>query len=114
MGSGFYFIRDNKWGASNPFQTQTILQNGVSTVVQLKPDDRRQQFGGTLGGPIQKDKVFFFFSYDQQARKFPGVAAPSNPAAFFAPLLGGRTGDLRAARHLAGAGRRTVCRFCRG
>ena len=84
MGSGFYFIRDNKWGASNPFQTQTILQNGVSTVVQLKPDDRRQQFGGTLGGPIQKDRVFFFFSYDQQARKFPGVAAPSNPAAFFA------------------------------
>ena len=104
MGSGFYFIRDNKWGASNPFQTQTILQNGVSTVVQLKPDDRRQQFGGTLGGPIQKDKVFFFFSYDQQARKFPGVAAPSNPAAFFARLLGGRAGDLRAARHLAGAG----------
>ena len=84
MGSGFYFLRDNKWGALNPFQTQTILQNGVSTVVQLKPDDRRQQFGGTLGGPIQKDKVFFFFSYDQQARKFPGVAAPSNPAAFFA------------------------------
>lgn len=84
MGSGFYFLRDNKWGSLNPFQTQTILQNGVSTTVQLKPHDRRQQFGGTVGGPIRKDKVFFFFSYDQQARKFPGVAAPSNPAAFFA------------------------------
>ena len=22
-GSGFYFLRDNKWGATNPFQTQT-------------------------------------------------------------------------------------------
>ncbi|OFW15770.1 MAG: hypothetical protein A3F69_01180 [Acidobacteria bacterium RIFCSPLOWO2_12_FULL_66_10] len=84
-GSGFYFLRDNKWGATNPFQTQTVLQNGVNTQVQLKPNDRRQQFGGTVGGPIEKDKVFFFFfSYDQQARKFPGVAAPSNPGAFFA------------------------------
>ncbi len=83
-GSGFYFLRDNKWGATNPFQTQSILQNGVNTTVQLKPEDRRQQFGGTIGGPIQKDKVFFFFSYDQQKRKFPGVAAPSNPGAFFA------------------------------
>ena len=52
----------------------------------LKPKDRRQQFGGTVGGPIEKDKLFFFFSYDQQARNFPGVAAPSNPGAFFAPF----------------------------
>ena len=28
-GSGFYFIRDNKWGATNPFQTQTVLVNGA-------------------------------------------------------------------------------------
>ena len=68
-------------------------QNGVSTVVPLKPKDRRQQFGGTVGGPIQKDKLFFFFSYDQQVRKFPGVAAPSNPAAFFAPLQRRRADD---------------------
>src|SRR5205085_3254878 len=81
-----YFIRDNKWAAINPFQTQTQLVNGVSTTVQLKPADRRQQFGATVGGPIRKDRVFFFFSYDQQKRRFPGVAAPSNPAAFFAPF----------------------------
>jgi hypothetical protein len=85
-GSGFYFIRDNKWGATNPFQTQTVLRDGVNTTVQLKPKDRRQQFGGTVGGPIAKDKVFFFFSYDQQARNFPGVAAPTNPSSFFAPF----------------------------
>ena len=30
-GSGFYFLRDNKWGANNPFQTQTVLVDGVST-----------------------------------------------------------------------------------
>jgi outer membrane receptor protein involved in Fe transport len=85
-GSGFYFIRDNKWGSTNPFQTQTQLINGTSTTVQLKPKDRRQQFGATIGGPIRRDRVFFFFSYDQQKRNFPGVAAPSNPAAFFAPF----------------------------
>src|SRR5206468_1528049 len=80
-GSGFYFIRDNKWGATNPFQTQMQLVGGVPTTVQLKPKDRRQQFGGTIGGPIRRDRAFFFFSYDQQKRKFPGVAAPNNPAA---------------------------------
>ncbi len=85
-GSGFYFIRDNKWGATNPFQTQTVIVDGVNTQVQLKPKDRRQQFGGTLGGPIRSDHAFFFFSYDQQARNFPGVAVPSNPASFFAPF----------------------------
>jgi hypothetical protein len=85
-GSGFYFLRDNKWGSSNPFQTQSVLIDGVNTLVPLKPEDRRQQFGATLGGPIRRDRLFFFFSYDEQRRDFPGVAAPSNPAAFFAPF----------------------------
>ncbi len=85
-GSAFYFLRDNKWGSENPFQTQSVLIDGVNTLVQLKPEDRRQQFGATLGGPLRRDRLFFFFSYDQQKRDFPGVAAPSNPAAFFAPF----------------------------
>src|SRR5207244_1047428 len=36
--------------------------------------------------PIIKDKLFFFFSYDQQHRNFPGIAAPNNPVTFFAPF----------------------------
>ena len=39
-----------------------------------KPEDVRHQFGGTIGGPIVRDKAFFFFSYDQQKRNFPGLA----------------------------------------
>jgi hypothetical protein len=51
----------------------------VSTKEALKPKDVRYQFGGTIGGPIVKDHLFFFFSYDQQKRNFPGVAVFSSP-----------------------------------
>src|SRR3989454_1053730 len=78
-GGAFYYIRDNTLGATNPFATQSVLVGGVSTPVHIKPDDRRHQFGANLGGPIVKEKAFFFFSYDQQKRNFPGVAAPGNP-----------------------------------
>jgi outer membrane receptor protein involved in Fe transport len=82
-GTGFYYDRNNAVGAINPFATQTQLVNGVATLVHIKPTDNRQQFGGVIGGPVVKDKFFFFFSYDQQERNFPGVAAPSNPTALF-------------------------------
>jgi hypothetical protein len=73
-GQAFYYQRNNKWGARNPrsFVNQNI--NGVFTPVAFKPEDVRHQFGGVIGGPIVKDKLFFFFSYDQQKRDFPGVA----------------------------------------
>ncbi|MFN2415985.1 MAG: carboxypeptidase regulatory-like domain-containing protein, partial [Pyrinomonadaceae bacterium] len=78
-GDIFYFQRNNKWGARNPLATNTVLVNGVFTPVGIKPKDVRHQFGGTVGGPIVKDKAFFFFSYDQQKRDFPGLARFSNP-----------------------------------
>lgn len=78
-GSAFFFDRDNKWGARNPRSTINQLVNGVFQPVGLKPKDARYQFGGTIGGPIVKDKAFFFFSYDQQKRNFPGVAVFSSP-----------------------------------
>lgn len=70
-GSAFWYFRNNAWGASNPFSNL----NGV----RIKPVDERHQFGGSIGGPIVKDKVFFFFSYDQQKRDFPALATTSNP-----------------------------------
>jgi len=84
-GGAFYYNRNNAVGAINPFATTSQLVNGVSTIVHLKPDDNRNQFGGVIGGPIKKDKVFFFFSYDQQLRNFPAVAAPSSPT-FLNPI----------------------------
>lgn len=73
-GDLFYYQRNNKWGARNPrsFLTQNV--GGVFTPVAFKAVDVRHQFGGTVGGPIAKDKAFFFFSYDEQRRNFPGVS----------------------------------------
>jgi hypothetical protein len=73
-GSAFLYARNNRWGARNPNTFITQLINGVPTRVALKPIDERYQFGGTIGGPIVKEKAFFFVSYDEQKRDFPGVA----------------------------------------
>src|SRR4029079_2538706 len=78
-GTGFFYDRNNKWGARNPNSFITRLVNGVSTREALKPKDVRYQFGGTIGGPIVKDNLFFFFSYDEQRRNFPGIAVFSTP-----------------------------------
>ncbi|HUS08884.1 MAG TPA: TonB-dependent receptor, partial [Pyrinomonadaceae bacterium] len=78
-GDVFYFQRNNKWGARNPLATKTENVGGVFTPVGFKPNDVRHQFGGTVGGPIVKDKAFFFFSYDEQRRNFPGLSIFSSP-----------------------------------
>jgi len=82
-GDAFFYVRDEKYNARNPSTFQTvILPGGARDIIPLKPEDNRKQFGGTIGGPIVKDRLFFFFSYDQQKRNFPGVAGPSDTAFF--------------------------------
>ena len=77
-GSLFYYLRDNKLGATNPTTTRTVLVNGVGVAQTFKPEDVRKQFGGSIGGRIIKDKLFFFFAYDEQRRQFPGAAVFPN------------------------------------
>jgi len=86
-GSAFWYIRDNELGATNPF----TKINGVP----VKPEDRRQQWGGNIGGPIVKDRLFFFFNYDQQKRNFPSLALPSSPT-FFGPFSASELSTLSA------------------
>jgi hypothetical protein len=74
-GVGFFYDRDNRWGARNAFSFQTVGTPPNTQVIGLKPTDRRLQYGGAIGGPIVKDKLFFFFTFDQQKQKFPAVAA---------------------------------------
>lgn len=78
-GDLFYYNRNNRNGARNPRAFQSVLVGGVSTLVNAKPIDLRQQFGGAVGGPVIKDRLFFFFSYDQQKRNFPGLSVFTQP-----------------------------------
>lgn len=82
-GDAFFYLRDERFNARNPSTFQTIiLPGGARQIIPLHPEDNRKQFGGTIGGPIVRDRLFFFFSYDQQKRNFPGVAGPSDTAFF--------------------------------
>jgi hypothetical protein len=92
-GSAFYYIRDEALNARNPLDfVQVRGSDGVIRREAIKPPDRRQQFGGTIGGPIKKDTAFWFFSYDQQKRNFPLNAQPSTPSFFTDCVDGGTTG----------------------
>ncbi len=53
-GSAFEFLRNDKYDANNWFNNRAG---------RAKPDFSQHQFGGTLGGPIMKDKTFFFADY---------------------------------------------------
>ncbi|MDQ1422130.1 MAG: hypothetical protein QOJ52_4092, partial [Acidimicrobiaceae bacterium] len=78
-GEGFEYYRNNKYGARNPRAVRTIFAVGQPLeIVGIKPKDVRHQFGGNLGGPIVKDKAFFFFNYDGQRRDFPGLGVFSS------------------------------------
>ena len=55
-GSAYYFNRNEYFAAKSPFLLST----------QRKPKLRNQQFGASIGGPIIKDKLFFFTTYERQ------------------------------------------------
>jgi hypothetical protein len=52
----FYYLRYTTWNALDPLQKS----RGIYT----QPIHQQQQFGGSVGGPILKDKLFYFFTYD--------------------------------------------------
>jgi len=70
-GTAFAFGRDGRMDARNYF----------NTVPNPKTDRTLEQFGGSLGGAIIKDKAFFFAAYEGQrydvGNSFGGVTSPS-------------------------------------
>jgi hypothetical protein len=80
-GELYFNDRDAEWGASNPFAVINLQNSaGVFVPTHVKPTDKRKQYGGGIGGPIWKDKIFFFFAGDRFDHNFPAVAVATVPA----------------------------------
>ena len=74
-GQAFFYDRNSAWGATNPYTTLTQrLPGGTYSTQPFKPEDLREQWGTGAGGPVRRDKLFWFFAYDQYRRDFPGIA----------------------------------------
>ena len=71
-GTAFYYLRDSSFGASASF-------------VAFKPHNRQQQIGGTIGGPIKRNKVFFFAGFDQHVFHVPNVVEFLDGSAHLVP-----------------------------
>src|SRR5262249_14093160 len=75
-GTGFEFLRNTDLDARNFFSPERSFY-------------RQNQFGGTLGGPVSKNKFFFFGDY-QGTRQSQGIDTGLIPV----PTLADRTGNL--------------------
>lgn len=85
-GTAFEFFRNTALDANTFFQNLSGLPTPVF---------RQNQYGGTVGGPVVRNKLFFFVSY-QGTDQANGVSSSSNKTTFL-PVLGDRS------RHALGA-----------
>lgn len=79
-GTMFEFLRNDVLNANDFFRNLNR---------QKKPVLKQNQYGGTLGGPILKDRLFWFFSY-QGTQQRNGVSSASSKNVFL-PQLGDRS-----------------------
>jgi hypothetical protein len=79
-GSVFYFYRPTAFSANSFFNNLSGIE---------RPSLARDTFGGSVGGPIVKDRAFFFYSYEGQ-REQQGV-----PVVRLVPLASLGAGQLR-------------------
>src|ERR1700680_3858860 len=61
-GDGYYYILDSALDANDAINNA----KGIP-----RPANRRQQFGGTVGGPIRHDRIFYLVNYEGQIRNEP-------------------------------------------
>ena len=80
-GTLFEFLRNDDLNANDFFRNATSQPRGVL---------KQNQFGGVIGGPIKKDKIFFFFSY-QGTKQVNGVSSFSTASTFLPALTNDRS-----------------------
>ena len=82
-GNVFEFLRDSKFNATDPFAA--VGKDGKRVSDGLN----RNQYGGTIGGPIMRDKLFFFGAYQ-------GTRTRQTPASFlsYVPTTAMLAGDF--------------------
>jgi hypothetical protein len=80
-GNIYEYFRNDALNANDFFNNKLGIPRGVL---------KQNQFGGTLGGPIRKDKLFFFGSY-QGTRQVNGIASGAASTAFLPPLTNDRS-----------------------
>jgi outer membrane receptor protein involved in Fe transport len=85
-GSAFFFRRNDLTQARDPF-TQSVP---IDSSGRLLPQSLWSQFGGSVAGPIMKNRTFFFVDYQGTRAKDAGSVLLRVPTA------AERTGDLRA------------------
>ena len=87
-GDVFGVFRPNALSANEYFNKQSQLSTGLANT---PPDFYRYQEGGAIGGPIKKDKLFFFGDYEgTQQQQFEGIDY------FTVPTTAEKTGDFSA------------------
>src|SRR5579885_1740403 len=67
-GNLFEYFRDESLNANDPITKANEFRRGLPN---KRPPFRINQFGGSVGGPIRKNKAFFFFTYDGQRSNIP-------------------------------------------
>jgi hypothetical protein len=78
-GSIFGFLRDQHLDATDPFAANLIGQQ----LERVKPPSERQQFGATLGGPLGKNRTFFFTAFEGLKRnESNSVTVLTDPSIF--------------------------------
>src|SRR4029077_20875720 len=88
-GSAFDYLRNDVLDSNDWF-------NGWTNVPPLaKAEERQNDFGGTLGGPIVRNRTFFFFSYEGLRLRLPQTGLSVVPDASFIP--GGTTNSRQNA-----------------
>ena len=68
-GTGYWFFRNQDFNARDRY-------------ANINPEERRDQFGGSVGGPIKKDKLFYFGNIELTRRNFPLINRLVNPNLF--------------------------------